>query len=278
MEKVVLIGGALLLVAYSVFTETLDWIGRIELIREHFPRFPEFFERRLFRVVLIIVAVVLLIRVAIEHDNNRVATSGSPITLQPASLFDQEKSEPLQKQSDARPATPSIPRPRTTKKLPAQVEQHGTGSGAVGGNVSQGPCSSLQVGGSNNQSTVNCGPLPPPSLQLTWTVRDIIPPQMSNPSTKNFNYEKLVTVRVNTSWNPVAVAVVCDTQVGEIDAQPFRGGAVMNFLTGVDGNAGWASFQQPAITPSNPLLVQVWSIQFCRVLDVRPAIIKGVND
>ena len=46
----------------------------------------------------------------------------------------------------------------------AQIAQHGTGSGAVRGNVGQGPCSSLQIGGSNNQSTVNCGP-PAPQLR-----------------------------------------------------------------------------------------------------------------
>jgi hypothetical protein len=46
-----------------------------------------------------------------------------------------------------------------TKKKGKIATQHGAGSGAVGGNISQGPCSNLQIGGSNNQATANCGPM-----------------------------------------------------------------------------------------------------------------------
>ena len=54
MEKAFLISSAALLVVYFIITETLDWVGRIEVIRDHFPRFPEFFERRTFRVALLL--------------------------------------------------------------------------------------------------------------------------------------------------------------------------------------------------------------------------------
>ncbi len=37
-------------------------------------------------------------------------------------------------------------------------EQHGEASGAVGGNINQGPCSITQIGGSNNQAMTNCIP------------------------------------------------------------------------------------------------------------------------
>jgi hypothetical protein len=61
-----------------------------------------------------------------------------------------------------RPALPADvpqvkPIPKVPKKLPSpKIEQHGNASGAVGGDVTQGPCSNLQVGGSGNQSTINC--------------------------------------------------------------------------------------------------------------------------
>jgi hypothetical protein len=37
-----------------------------------------------------------------------------------------------------------------------QIEQHGAGSGAVGGGIATGPCSNVQVGGENNQASVRC--------------------------------------------------------------------------------------------------------------------------
>jgi hypothetical protein len=45
---------------------------------------------------------------------------------------------------------------RSSDKKKTKIEQHGEGSGAIGGNINQGPCSNLQIGGSNNQATTNC--------------------------------------------------------------------------------------------------------------------------
>lgn len=71
VERVVLIASAIFFVLYFIFTETLDWFGRIEVIRNRFPNFPQLFERRTFRVVLLLVAIGLLIRVATEHPSKK---------------------------------------------------------------------------------------------------------------------------------------------------------------------------------------------------------------
>ena len=59
---------------------------------------------------------------------------------------------------------PSVPIVKTPKPKPqppsVKIEQHGNGNGAVGGNITSAPCSSVQVGGNNNQATVNCSPPP----------------------------------------------------------------------------------------------------------------------
>jgi len=71
------------------------------------------------------------------------------------------------------PKPPSTPRPpyfaydqataeqirRQEKTLPRaslRIEQHGDSTGALGGSVTQGPCSNLQIGGSGNRASTNC--------------------------------------------------------------------------------------------------------------------------
>jgi hypothetical protein len=46
----------------------------------------------------------------------------------------------------------------TSKTVQSQIEQHGTDSGAVVGNITTGPCSNVQIGGSSNQAQTNCVP------------------------------------------------------------------------------------------------------------------------
>jgi hypothetical protein len=58
--------------------------------------------------------------------------------------------------------SPNVPMVKPSKHKPQEprinIEQHGEGAGAVGGSITTGPCSNVQVGGSNNQGTVNCAP------------------------------------------------------------------------------------------------------------------------
>jgi hypothetical protein len=53
------------------------------------------------------------------------------------------------------PAKAKSAKPETT----SDIKQHGDATGAVGGNVTQGPCSNLQIGGRGNQSAANCLPV-----------------------------------------------------------------------------------------------------------------------
>lgn len=67
------------------------------------------------------------------------------------------------------PSVPLVKTPKLTSQLTqspkpnVKIEQHGVGSGAVGGSITQGPCSNLQIGGQNNQASTNCAP-PDPTL------------------------------------------------------------------------------------------------------------------
>jgi hypothetical protein len=56
-------------------------------------------------------------------------------------------------------ATKSKPSKKpTTKPVPPQIEQRGTGNGAVGSIGQSGNCNINQIGGSGNQATANCAP------------------------------------------------------------------------------------------------------------------------
>jgi hypothetical protein len=70
------------------------------------------------------------------------------------------------------------PNPKLKPAPSAKIEQHGDGNGAVGGNLSVGPCSNSSVGGINVQQTVNCVPpvrhIPPelrPTLVLALSIQ-----------------------------------------------------------------------------------------------------------
>jgi hypothetical protein len=104
--------------------------------------------------------------------------------------------------------SPSVPVVKTPKPTPpppsVKIEQHGKGNGAVGGNITTAPCSSVQVGGNNNQANVNCGP---PPLKITWSVID----KPSQDSKHPFYRE--VSVTPNVEWHPVALEVKCSGDI-----------------------------------------------------------------
>ncbi len=136
MEKWFLIIAAVLLILYFIFTETLDWVGRLEVIRQYFPKFPEFLERRVFRVIILLVAIALLIRVATEHGSNKTGVSSVPtdvhtqpvtiptptvvpITPPPSPAVTKIKPKP-------KPLTPapSVDTPAAASEQPKQVAQN----------------------------------------------------------------------------------------------------------------------------------------------------------
>jgi hypothetical protein len=75
------------------------------------------------------------------------------------------------------PQVPIVKTPPSRKEKPSvKIEQRGKGSGAVGGDISTGPCSNVLVGGNNNQATVNCGSPPLPEAHIAGWRQDTTAP------------------------------------------------------------------------------------------------------
>jgi hypothetical protein len=112
METFCLVLVAVILIVYFVITETLDWIGRASVIKDHFPKVPEFLERRSFRVVLLLIAIALLIRVIVDRKNPTIPLAIPAATVvnsapslpnpAPAPTPDKEGVTPLPKAKSAR--------------------------------------------------------------------------------------------------------------------------------------------------------------------------------
>jgi hypothetical protein len=79
MEKTVLIGIAVFFVFYIIVTEVLDWIGRLEIIRHRYPKIPKLFERRAFRIILLLVTIGMLARVITEGGSQPRSSDGGTI-------------------------------------------------------------------------------------------------------------------------------------------------------------------------------------------------------
>ena len=77
-----------------------------------------------------------------------------------------QKECPVEQPKNPQAVSPSGGKQSKAKKTPPTIEQPGNNNGAVGGDIKQGPCSSLQVGGSQNQATVNCGDPPVPDRTI----------------------------------------------------------------------------------------------------------------
>ena len=57
---------AWLCIAYFVITEALDWTGRMEIIKKYLPRFASITGSRGFRLLLLLLAIGLLVRIGTE--------------------------------------------------------------------------------------------------------------------------------------------------------------------------------------------------------------------
>jgi len=125
----------------------------------------------------------------------------------------------------------------------------------------------------------------PPSPQLSWTQRDVIPAVEddghSTPS--QFKYEKEVIVSVTSDYTPVALGVECDTELkrvnGSLKIAPGAGAVLMNHyqFIGETGKIAFVYFEGMAATPTRPVLIHIWSAQPFNVLRVGQARIKGLN-
>ena len=84
----------------------------------------------------------------------------SDAVAQPTTQPEPQAAQPEAKAKEI--PSPNQAHQQGVRKQKVKIEQHGEGSGAVGGNISQGPCSNLQIGGSNTQASIeNCTPTKP---------------------------------------------------------------------------------------------------------------------
>jgi hypothetical protein len=97
-------------------------------------------------VLITVIGGLILLVIPVRHDN---VPSSVPA----------EQSGPQPIQPETRPKeniAPESTHPQRDPKGKAEIKQHREGSGAVGGNVDPQPCGIAQVGGQNNQASVNC--------------------------------------------------------------------------------------------------------------------------
>jgi hypothetical protein len=99
------------------------------------------------------------------------------------------------------PPKPADSRSKTKIKKPAapKIDKQNDNSGSVVGNITPGPCSNVQVGGSNNVAIGgNCGP---PEPNITWSTQD------------ELSAEKTITwisLKVDHPMDLPAFAATCD--------------------------------------------------------------------
>jgi hypothetical protein len=115
--------------------------------------------------------------------------------------------------------------------------------------------------------TVNNGP---PPITLTWTVVDVVPPQLTKEK-KTFNYEKQIRVAVNENYTPVSIGFQCDADIQADEA--YMEGPWMetleNFGTDRDNKKlGFVYLEGTAATPDRPVWIAVWANQPFSVLRV----------
>jgi hypothetical protein len=177
----------------------------------------------------------------------------------------QQRAEPPQTEAKPQENTrPQSPHKQGRRKEGAEIEQRGVGNGTVGGDVQQGPCSSLQIGGSGNQSTVNCGAPPPPPLHYAWSAKDV------KPEKPEFAFAKEITVQTNVTVQPVFIGVIADEEIQDLSVCC---GIFMMESVGRDTNdkrKWFVSFDNPAFRPEKPLTITVLSDKPLSILALTP--------
>jgi hypothetical protein len=119
------------------------------------------------------------------------------------------------------PPQPNVPITKTPKPKPqVQIEQHGNGTGAIGGNVTQGPCSNLTVGGTGNQQTTNCQFDTPPRSMYVKVIERSVPSLVS------------VKIWVDRDFPNAKFVVLCDRPCKAVEAKIDREGHRMSAMIG----------------------------------------------
>ncbi len=124
-----------------------------------------------------------------------------------------------------------------------------------GGNCAQ---SSGQTGGVTAGVVVDT-----PPLKITWTVHESVSDKPAD-----FPYAQQVRVSVNTLYTPVSLAIICDSEIGEISVY----GALLNFTSGIsEKHIAFFKYSSPVLTPEEPLTIQIRAKQPFLVKDVQRA-------
>ena len=224
-------------------------------------------------IVILLVVTLVVIGVRMPPAHRHAVTSPSP----PKTVPEARKEPPTNTPPPTSNGRPSVPRetghhPKDgSQQKPRNASRQSRGNNSPNvGPITQGPGSIAQVGGSGNQATVNnFGSPPPPPLQWTISVKDVVPPVRSE-----FKYQKEITVTPNVSWSPVSIAINCDAEIDLVDFNTRLGGAFTHVSAGLtkeDHKVGYVYFDSPAITPEVPLLIQVYSSNQFSVLSINRA-------
>lgn len=101
-------------------------------------------------ILVTVIGGLILWGVTRHYDKPTPSAAAAQPTSPPQPQAAQPESKP---QENTQPPS-THQRSGTEKKV--KIEQYGEGSGAVGGSITTGPCSNVQVGGHGNQAAVNC--------------------------------------------------------------------------------------------------------------------------
>jgi hypothetical protein len=110
----------------------------------------------------------------------------------------------------------------------------------------------------NNPTVNNFGP---PAVQLTWSVSDTQP-------NENFTFAKAVTVKSNTYYSPVYIAVFCDAEVEQVLPLGVYIGLQNGYINN-DKKAWFIRLNSPPVTPTSPMTFVIQSKKLFEVLSVR---------
>ena len=130
-----------------------------------------------------------------------------------------EHSIPSGRTSAPSPSVPIVKTPKPTKPISpgpkAKIEQHGAASGAVGGSITTGPCSNVQVGGSQNQASTDCAP-PAPKVSVT----SVVPSQVAD------DYQLRVTLKTDRELSGLSFKLAFNSTIENGDVSMSNSGLI----------------------------------------------------
>ena len=138
-------------------------------------------------------------------------------------------------------------------------------------NNSPGGAVSIGQRGGITAGVLNIGPPPPPPLEIKWRCSENTGP---NPSGE---YQRVVTVTVNTNLTPVSLAVIADTPVSIVQFANKNGLIATNVRFITQDTAAVLYYEGPTLTPFDELYVTIGAKKPFSVTGVKYARINGLN-